>query len=561
MSWTSFTSSSQSPLTESRQTAAAQAVPTAYQVQSPGTSSFAHAACEAARQDEQDHPCLPDPGHFPAAAEQGQAALPGMDSAHAAMLKQQAESLSAVSLAEDNVSNVALLHLELKVARKKLEQQDDRMLDTEAVISGLHQQMAASQEAQAKAQSLAASLQAAASQHSEAASQKLKEAYQRLAGLEAQHAASMKAQQQEHAQVVSEMKAAHASATHAKVEELARQLTEAKSAKAGAEERLSAQIDELSAKLASEKRRTAALKVQLDADKENEHYLQNVRHQSEQGLQTSLQRLQKDAEFNQKKATALQQHLQEGEAAKTSQELKLQQAERSLKSLQTTLAGLQGSWLPGNTPSKPTSRIQNNSTLPRARRKLNSRRTSCPGLRELRAALTQATQAHSVDSQALQKTREELASKEVSHRSNQAALQQELSLQKAELHDGQLAQARSMAQKAAADSAQQRSAAQAAADAMAEAACADLKRQVAALRQQLKICNHKLQTAETKYATHAGSMAALQSRSELAEQSAKNTQASLKSLQESHSVMASQHTQELHAKDSLLQGRLQIVAR
>ena len=42
------------------------------------------------------------------------------DSAHAAMLKQQAESLSAVSLAEDNVSNVALLHLELKVARKKL---------------------------------------------------------------------------------------------------------------------------------------------------------------------------------------------------------------------------------------------------------------------------------------------------------------------------------------------------------------------------------------------------------------------------------------------------------
>ncbi len=149
-----------------------------------------------------------------------------------------------------------------------------------------------------------------------------------------------------------------------------------------------------------------------------------------------------------------------------------------------------------------------------------------------------------------------------------------------------------MAQKAAADSAQQRSAAQAAADAMAEAACADLKRQVraeasislerptvvlvdvsvrvhveraagtarqpdahhhltsavqpadaechneqpgtvqvAALRQQFRICNHKLQTAETKYATHAGSMAALQSRSELAEQSAKKTQASLTSLQ------------------------------
>ncbi len=42
------------------------------------------------------------------------------DSAHAAMLKQQAESLSGVSLADEDVSNAALLHLELKVARKKL---------------------------------------------------------------------------------------------------------------------------------------------------------------------------------------------------------------------------------------------------------------------------------------------------------------------------------------------------------------------------------------------------------------------------------------------------------
>lgn len=42
------------------------------------------------------------------------------DSAHAVMLKAQAESLSGMSLADEDVSNSALLHLELKVARKKL---------------------------------------------------------------------------------------------------------------------------------------------------------------------------------------------------------------------------------------------------------------------------------------------------------------------------------------------------------------------------------------------------------------------------------------------------------
>lgn len=42
------------------------------------------------------------------------------DSVHAAMLKHQAESLAGVSAAEEDVSNSALLHLELKVARKKL---------------------------------------------------------------------------------------------------------------------------------------------------------------------------------------------------------------------------------------------------------------------------------------------------------------------------------------------------------------------------------------------------------------------------------------------------------
>lgn len=42
------------------------------------------------------------------------------DSAHAAMLKHQAESLAGLSAAEDDVSNSALLHLELKVACKKL---------------------------------------------------------------------------------------------------------------------------------------------------------------------------------------------------------------------------------------------------------------------------------------------------------------------------------------------------------------------------------------------------------------------------------------------------------
>ena len=42
------------------------------------------------------------------------------DSAHAVMLKHQAESSSGMSHADDDCSNTALLHLELKVARKKL---------------------------------------------------------------------------------------------------------------------------------------------------------------------------------------------------------------------------------------------------------------------------------------------------------------------------------------------------------------------------------------------------------------------------------------------------------
>ena len=42
------------------------------------------------------------------------------DSAHAAMLKATAESISGLSLADEDISNAALLHLELKVAHKKL---------------------------------------------------------------------------------------------------------------------------------------------------------------------------------------------------------------------------------------------------------------------------------------------------------------------------------------------------------------------------------------------------------------------------------------------------------
>lgn len=55
------------------------------------------------------------------------------------------------------------------------------------------------------------------------------------------------------------------------------------------------------------------------------------------------------------------------------------------------------------------------------------------------------------------------------------------------LPQGQLAQARSMAQKAAADAAHQRSAAHASAVASADAACADLKRQVSACVSSLQI--------------------------------------------------------------------------
>ena len=42
------------------------------------------------------------------------------DSAHAVMLKHQAGSATGVSVADDDSSNTALLHLELKVSRKKL---------------------------------------------------------------------------------------------------------------------------------------------------------------------------------------------------------------------------------------------------------------------------------------------------------------------------------------------------------------------------------------------------------------------------------------------------------
>lgn len=55
--------------------------------------------------------------------------------------------------------------------------------------------------------------------------------------------------------------------------------------------------------------------------------------------------------------------------------------------------------------------------------------------------------------------------------------------------------------------------------------------QVTALRQQLKLSNAKAQTAESKYATHAGGMATLQGRAEVAEKSAHHAQASLTKLQ------------------------------
>ena len=55
--------------------------------------------------------------------------------------------------------------------------------------------------------------------------------------------------------------------------------------------------------------------------------------------------------------------------------------------------------------------------------------------------------------------------------------------------------------------------------------------QVMSLRQQLKLCNAKLQTAENKYATHAGSMAMAQSRAEAAERAMQHAQAKLTKLQ------------------------------
>ena len=55
--------------------------------------------------------------------------------------------------------------------------------------------------------------------------------------------------------------------------------------------------------------------------------------------------------------------------------------------------------------------------------------------------------------------------------------------------------------------------------------------QVMSLRQQLKLCNAKLQTAEGKYATHAGSMAMAQSRAEVAEKATQQAQAGLTKLQ------------------------------
>ncbi len=58
-----------------------------------------------------------------------------------------------------------------------------------------------------------------------------------------------------------DIKAGHASALYAKATELSKQLSEAKSASNCQQERLNANVDELSAKLAAEKRRTASLKV------------------------------------------------------------------------------------------------------------------------------------------------------------------------------------------------------------------------------------------------------------------------------------------------------------
>ncbi len=51
------------------------------------------------------------------------------------------------------------------------------------------------------------------------------------------------------------------------------------------------------------------------------------------------------------------------------------------------------------------------------------------------------------------------------------------------------------------------------------------------LRQQLKQSSQKVAAAEAKYATHAGSMAALQSRTEAAEATTLKTQRSLVKLQ------------------------------
>ncbi|KAK9817462.1 hypothetical protein WJX74_005728 [Apatococcus lobatus] len=441
MSWTSFSSFSHSLNKQKRQPGA---VKVTLGVQSPGTSSFAYAAVEAAQQEDHQPTGWKDQGDLPEAAQQ---LLPGQmqsgveqqlngelhpdaaheaaqeaallqqaatkwtrtacwaaqDSVHAAMPKRQVESLSGMSITEDDVSNSALLHLELKVARKKLEQQESRTVECEGVISRLHQQLASAQEAQVSAQGQLASLQDAAQHRYQAAAEKLQELQLQLQDLQRQHAAKLQEQQHHHDRVLSEVKAGHASKSDIKMTELASQLADTRAAKEQLEEQLTTKLEEVSARLASEKRRCVNLKVQLDADKENEQVLQTVRQQSEQGLHTSLQRLQKmidgerkkaakaaaeandameaergrsrealralqqqtqesdrkhanalhrqqqrlqqsqqDTEFNQKKAASLQQHLQESEAAKLAQELKLQQAEGSLKSLQTTLAGLSG---------------------------------------------------------------------------------------------------------------------------------------------------------------------------------------------------------------------------
>ena len=62
-------------------------------------------------------------------------------------------------------------------------------------------------------------------------------------------------------QVLMDAKAGHASSLNAKVAELTRQLSEVRSASNNQQDRQVASIEELSAKLAAEKRRTAALKV------------------------------------------------------------------------------------------------------------------------------------------------------------------------------------------------------------------------------------------------------------------------------------------------------------